>query len=270
MDHMRSAVILAGGNSLRLGAEKSLLVFEERPLICWTVETLFQVADEVIIVARDEEHAERLERIISETKAEAGSEPSPKAVFTWDSITGFGPVAGLQAGMSRARGRFAFATGCDLPFLRLEVINRLYELADVMEGYEAAVPVHPNGFFEPLHAVYTREKMQSACRRAQENGERRIHVPLQELFVNRVSIDIFRPLDPELLSFFNLNTRADLERARALWPDNRQKGFLRGSNVAFQNQINYIDYHYEERNPHQPPEGIPEDKGNKNGHQYQH
>ena len=111
-----------------------------------------------------------------------------------------------------------------MPFLKLEVIDRLFELADVMEGYEAAVPVQPNGFFEPLHSVYDREKMQIACIRALENGERRIHVPLQELCVNHISIDQLRPLDPDLLSFFNLNTRADLETARALWPDHRQKG----------------------------------------------
>lgn len=220
---MRSSVILAGGNSLRLGAEKSLLEFEGKSLICWTVEILSQATDEVIIVARDRRHAERLERTIFESNADAGSELS-KAFFTWDSIPGFGPVAGLEAGMRRARGRLAFATGCDLPFLKLEVIDRLFELADVMEGYEAAVPVQPNGFFEPLHSVYDREKMQSACIRALENGERRIHVPLQELCVNHISIDQLRPLDPDLLSFFNLNTRADLETARALWPDQRQKG----------------------------------------------
>lgn len=220
---MRSSVILAGGNGLRLGAEKSLLEFDDKPLICWTVEILSQTADEVIIVARDRRHAESLERIIFESNADAGSELS-KAFFTWDSIPGFGPVAGLEAGMRRARGRLAFATGCDLPFLKLEVIDRLFELADVMGGYEAAVPVQPNGFFEPLHSVYDREKMQSACVRALENGERRIHVPLQELCVNHISIDQLRPLDPDLLSFFNLNTRGDLETARALWPDHRQKG----------------------------------------------
>jgi molybdenum cofactor guanylyltransferase len=221
---MRSSVILAGGNGLRLGAEKSLLEFDDKPLICWTVEILSQAADEVIIVARDRRHAESLERIIFESNADAGSEPPPKAFFTWDSIPGFGPVAGLEAGMRRARGRLAFATGCDLPFLKLEVIDRLFELADVMEGYEAAVPVQPNGFFEPLHSVYDREKMQSACIRALEKGERRIHVPLQELCVNHISIDQLRPLDPDLLSFFNLNTRGDLETARALWSDHRQKG----------------------------------------------
>jgi molybdopterin-guanine dinucleotide biosynthesis protein A len=221
---MRSSVILAGGNGLRLGAEKSLLEFDDKPLICWTVEILSQAADEVIIVARDRRHAERLERIIFESNADAGSEPPPKAFFTWDSIPGFGPVAGLEAGMRRARGRLAFATGCDLPFLKLEVIDRLFELADDMDGYEAAVPVQPNGFFEPLHSVYDREKMQYACKRALEKGERRIHVPLQELSVNHVSIDQLRQLDPDLLSFFNLNTRGDLETARALWPDHRQKG----------------------------------------------
>ncbi len=222
---MRSSVILAGGNGLRLGAEKSLLQFEGKSLICWTLKILSQAADEVIIVARDRRHAESLETIIFESNEDAGSELS-KAVFTWDSIPGFGPVAGLEAGMRRARGRLAFATGCDLPFLKLEVIERLFELADVMEGYEAAVPVQPNGFFEPLHSVYDREKMQIACTRALENGERRIHVPLQELSVNRVSIDQLRPLDPDLLSFFNLNTKEDLETARALWQDHRQKGLL--------------------------------------------
>ena len=220
---MRSSVILAGGNGLRLGAEKSLLEFDDKPLIFWTVKILSQATDEVIIVARDRRHAESLERIIFESNADAGSELS-KAFFTWDSIPGFGPVAGLEAGMRRAKGRLAFATGCDLPFLKLEVIDRLFELADDMEGYEAAVPVQPNGFFEPLHSVYDREKMQSACIRALEKGERRIHVPLQELCVNHVYIDQLRPLDPDLLSFFNLNTRGDLETARALWQDHRPKG----------------------------------------------
>jgi molybdopterin-guanine dinucleotide biosynthesis protein A len=224
---MRSAVILAGGNGLRLGAEKSLLEFEGKSLICWTLKILSQAADEVIIVARDRRHAESLERTIFESNENAGSELS-KAVFTWDSIPGFGPVAGLEAGMRRARGRLAFATGCDLPFLKPEVIERLFELADELSddsvAYEAAVPVQPNGFFEPLHSVYDREKMQSACIRALEKGERRIHVPLQELCVNHISIDQLRPLDPDLLSFFNLNTKSDLETARALWPDHRQKG----------------------------------------------
>jgi molybdenum cofactor guanylyltransferase len=215
---MRSAVILAGGNGRRLGAEKSLLEFESRPLICWTVENLSLAVDEIVVVARDEAHAERLQETISNF----AQLPEPRVIFTWDRVEGFGPVAGLSAGMKKACGNFAFATGCDLPFLNPQVIDRLFELADE-EGYDAAVPVQPNGFFEPLHCVYHRSKMLAACERAMEKAERRIHAPLQELCVRHIHVDLLRPLDPDLLSFFNLNTREDLEKARELWLEYRKR-----------------------------------------------
>lgn len=229
---MRSAVILAGGNSHRLGLEKALLEFDGKPLICWTAEILLSAVDEVVVVARDREHAGRLDEIVSNQMLPDQS-PSDQSLlnpansdqarirFTWDSVSGFGPVAGLEAGLRMARGRFAFATGCDLPFLNRMVIQRLFELADPERGYEAAVPMQPNGYFEPLHSVYDRAKMQLACQRALKRGERKIHVPLQELLVNRVPIEQLLPMDPDQLSFFNLNTIEDLNRARDLWQEKR-------------------------------------------------
>ena len=230
---MRSSVILAGGNSHRLGLEKALLEFDGRPLICWTAKVLLQAADEVVVVAKDRDHAIRLAQIILDrtfsdktisdhTNSGRTHSDQNRIRFTWDRISGFGPVAGLEAGLRMARGRFAFATACDLPFLNRMVIDKLFQLADRDSGYEAAVPVQPNGYFEPLHSVYERAKMQHACRRALESGERRIHVPLQELVVNRVPKEQFMPMDPDLLSFFNLNTREDLQRAQALWPEKRK------------------------------------------------
>lgn len=199
-------MILAGGCGSRLGAgaEKALLEFEGRPLLCWTVEKLERVADEVVVAARDEEHALLLREMV------------PKAVLAWDSVAGFGPVAGLDAGMRHARGRLVFATGCDLPFLNPGVVERLFELA---EGYEAAVPVN-RGFMEPLHSVYDRKRMIRACESALARGDRRIRAPLQELRANFVEVEELRVLDPELLTFFNLNTPEDLMRARRLWPKN--------------------------------------------------
>ena len=158
---MRSAVILAGGGSRRLGQEKALLEFEGKPLLCWTVERLLLVTDEVIVVARSEEHARRLSEL-------AGC---CSAAFAWDSVEGFGPVAGLYAGMSRAGGDLVFATACDLPFLSPMVVEKLFLLAKENVGYDAAVPQHPNGYVEPLHSVYSRVKMMAACQRAIENSE---------------------------------------------------------------------------------------------------
>lgn len=197
-------MILAGGSGSRMGAgtEKALLEFEGRPLICWTLQKLERVADEVVVAARDEEHSRLLRGHV------------PDAVHTWDSVVGFGPVAGLDAGLRSARSSLVFATGCDLPFLNPDVIRRLFELA---EGYEAAVPVR-KGFVEPLHSVYERKRMSQACEVALARGDPRIRTPLQELRANFVEVEELRDLDPELLTFFNLNTPEDLARARRLWP----------------------------------------------------
>lgn len=191
-----------------MGQEKALLEFEGKPLLCWTMERLLPVADEVIVVARSEEHARHLSELVG-----CGS-----AALAWDSVEGFGPVAGLDAGMSRARGDLVFATACDLPFLSPKVVEKLFLLAEENVGYGAAVPQYPNGYVEPLHSVYCRVKMMAACQRAIKHGERRIRAPLEELCINHVPVERLRSLDEGLLTFFNLNTPEDLERARRLWP----------------------------------------------------
>jgi molybdenum cofactor guanylyltransferase len=202
MEAMRSAVILAGGAGSRLGKEKSLIEFDGRPLIQWSVEKLAPFVDDVVVVARGPEQAGLLEDLI------------PDAAITRDGISGYGPVAGLAAGMGQARNEYVLAIGCDLPFLNVDVIDLLFELA---EGWEAAVPTRENGMMEPLHSVYKRDALLSACQRAMESGERRIRAPLSMLRVKCVAVELLKNLDPELLTFFNLNTRDDLDLARCLW-----------------------------------------------------
>jgi len=219
---MRSAVILAGGASRRLGAEKSLLLFDDKPLLCWTVERLSSVAEETIVVARDEEHSRRLEKVLSQFLP-----VSIKPAMAWDSLPGYGPVAGIAAGLGRARGKFAFATACDLPFLSPRVVERLYITAEEDSDCGGAVPVQANGYFEPLHCVYHRQKMRQACEKAMAAGERRIFAPLQEIGIRQVAVELLRPLDGDLLTFFNLNTREDMERAEYLWANRKERPSLK-------------------------------------------
>jgi molybdopterin-guanine dinucleotide biosynthesis protein A len=202
MEAMRSAVILAGGVGSRLGKEKSLIEFGGRPLIQWSVEKLAPFVEDVVVVARGPEQAHQLEDLI------------PDAVITCDDISGYGPVAGLAAGMGQAQNEYVLAIGCDLPFLNADVINLLFELA---QGWDAAVPTRENSMMEPLHSVYKRDAILSACQSAIENGERRIRGPLSMLRVKCVAVELLKNLDPELLTFFNLNTREDLDLARSLW-----------------------------------------------------
>ena len=219
---MRTAVILAGGSSRRLGAEKSLLLFDGKPLLCWTVQRLSFVAEETIVVARDEAHSRRLEKVLSQFLP-----GSIKLAMAWDSLPGYGPVAGIAAGLERARGEFAIATACDLPFLSPRVVERLFITAEEDSGCGGAVPVQANGFFEPLHCVYHREKMLQACEKAMAAGERRIFAPLQEIGIRQVAVELLRPLDGDLLTFFNLNTREDMERAEYLWANRKERPSLK-------------------------------------------
>ena len=202
MEAMRSAVILAGGVGSRLGKEKSLIEFDGRPLIQWSVEKLALLVEDVVVVARGPEQAGLLEDLI------------PDASIACDSVSGYGPVAGLAAGMELARNEYVLAIGCDLPFLNVDVVNILFEQA---QGWDAAVPMRENGMIEPLHSVYKRDALHSACQNAIEHGERKIRLPLSMLRVKYVAVELLKNPDPELLTFFNLNTREDLDLARSLW-----------------------------------------------------
>jgi molybdopterin-guanine dinucleotide biosynthesis protein A len=199
---MRSGVILAGGSGSRLGAEKALVEVGGRPLIRSTVKKLLGIVDEVVVVARDARQAARLGGLV------------PQARLAWDAVPGLGPIAGLASGLASARGEYALTVGCDLPFLKVEVLELLFQLC---EGYDAAVPVRSNGILETLHAVYHVRRMGEACERAMRRGDGRIRSPLAWLQVRQVAEDILRPLDPLLLTFFNINTKEDLAEARRLW-----------------------------------------------------
>ena len=213
MGTLRSCVILAGGAGRRIGSEKAFLEFFGSTMIERTAEIVGEVVDEVVVVARDEEQLERLRDIV------------PEARIVCDSVGGFGPVAGLAAGMAAARGDYALAVGCDLPFLNPEVLDILFNLA---EGYEAAIPAREGGFIEPLHAVYRTDPMVRACETALAMDIRKIRAPLGGLRAKYVSVELLRPVDPELLSLFNLNTEEDLSEAGRIASRLKSSGEGRG------------------------------------------
>ena len=194
-------MILAGGAGRRIGSQKAFLEFFGVTMIERTFEVVVDVADEVVVVARDADQAERLRKVVPEARVVA------------DPVRGFGPVAGLAAGMGAAGGDLALAVGCDLPFLSPRIINLLFDLAG---GHDAAVPAREGGLIEPLHAVYRAGPMARACREALALGERRIRAPLAGLSVRRVPVELLRPLDPQLWSLYNLNTEEDLYEARRI------------------------------------------------------
>jgi molybdopterin-guanine dinucleotide biosynthesis protein A len=82
------------------------------------------------------------------------------------------------------------------------------------EGFDLVVP-RLDGLVEPLHAVYARSCL-APMERLLEQGKKRINALFGLVRVRYVEADEIDRFDPRRLSFFNVNTRADLERAQQL------------------------------------------------------
>ena len=195
---MRSGIILAGGKSTRINTNKSMAQIGNKKMIEHVLDNVSGIVDEVIVVAGDLGQRGKISTVICE------------ASLTHDPIVGYGPVAGILAGLQSAKGEYVMVVACDMPFVNPDVVDFLFSLAD---GYDAVVPRWSDGNIEPLHAIYKRNSTIKACERAIEKDDRRIISPLNALSrVRYVSIDKIKEIDPELRTFINVNTTEDLER----------------------------------------------------------
>jgi len=187
-------VILAGGKGRRLGRDKSHLTLGGETLVARAVRTLSALSDDVVVVADTPEPNGNL-----------------AARLTGDVIAGGGALSGLHAGLMAARHEFALVVACDMPFLNLALLRHIASLAP---GHDAVVP-HWQGEFEPLHAVYSRQcipVIEPVLRR----GGGRIFELYAAFRVRYLEPEEIARFDPEGLSFFNINSPEDWERAQVL------------------------------------------------------
>ncbi|MFY9800559.1 MAG: molybdenum cofactor guanylyltransferase, partial [Methanoregula sp.] len=143
---MRSAVVLVGGEARRAnGQEKYFFTYLGRTFIERLVDSLHEVVDEIILVARNPEQCKRFRKI-----------EGIRCIT--DIREGIGPIGGLHAGSVAARGELIFVTACDMPCINPKVISYLF---DSIDNYDAAIPTWNPDMLEPLHAVYRRDALLS-------------------------------------------------------------------------------------------------------------
>ena len=197
---MRSGIILAGGRSTRFGGgEKSLKDVGGKPMICRVRDALAPAVDEVIVSVRDEGQRNLVYPFLREDHR-----------FAYDELRDVGPLAGILPSLKAARGEYVAVVACDMPFVNTRAVELLFAKA---RGHDAAVPVGPDGFLEPLHAVYRRAPTIRAIERSLAEGEHRITAPLKHLpDVVYVPFEEVRKVDPELQTFTNVNRAEDLPK----------------------------------------------------------
>ncbi len=196
-----TAVILVGGKSLRMGQAKASLIFDSEPLIAHIARTLERMFAEIVIVAAPEQEL-----------------PVLSAKVVRDEVAYQGPVGGIYYGLRAAGGEFSFVTSCDAPFLNTALIAYLIrQIAD----YDVVVPYWEERY-QPLHAVY-RKSVLPLLKEQLERGELRPVYLFDKVRTRKVEQDEIKTLDPDGLSFLNMNTRQDYEAALKRWRAMRQR-----------------------------------------------
>lgn len=198
-----SGVVLAGGMSRRLGRNKAVEPIEGEPLIRRVIGRLSKVTDETVVVVNDRRRANEL--------------PLPESSrVVMDAFPDGGSLGGIYTGLKASMNGWAAVVACDMPFINAALFTRML---DIRDGFDVVVPVL-DGRPEPTHALYSKVCLPNMQRRLQAD-DLKIARFFGEVRVNYVHQDEVERLDHDLLSFFNVNTQDDLDRALILAAEGR-------------------------------------------------
>lgn len=185
-----SGIILAGGQSVRMGQDKTLMSIDNETLIERTVKELQQVTDEIIIASND-----------------TCKYNLPGLREVPDIYPAMGPLGGIHAGLSAAQNYFAFVVSCDMPLFSAKLASYLLQRR---QEYDVVVPeIH--GYWEPLCAVYARGCLPTIekCLRAGVKQVFQLFQHYPELKILKINETELSTLGKAEELFFNLNTPED-------------------------------------------------------------
>ena len=189
-----TAIIMAGGESQRMGSDKATLLLGEQTLLQRVIDVVQPMFPQVLVSVRQPRPDIRLPQIC-------------------DAYPNAGPLAGLCAGLEYANSSqvtWIFAVATDMPFVQPALID---QLAQRRAGYQAVVPV-VHGQPQPLAAFYATSALGAIQAILSGPGKRSLRAALEQLNVCYVDESELQAADPGMRSFFDLDTPQDLAAAR--------------------------------------------------------
>ena len=185
-----SVTILAGGQSRRMGTDKSFIQLNGKPLIQYVFDCVKSLDLPVTIIANVKE------RYL----------PFGVPVYA-DVLPGKGSLGGIYTALHYSPTQYVLCVACDMPFLQPEL---LAHLIDLREGYCAVVPL-VNGDKQALHAVYSRDCLPTIERQL-ERDDLKIQNLFRRMRTRVVTQSTIAAFDPSFRSFINLNTPNDVSQ----------------------------------------------------------
>jgi len=201
-----TAVILAGGRGKRLGYNKALLKMGDTYLLEIIVRNIKAISDRILFVVSPNDYSHLLSIHSSLLSSNCVS-------VICDSIPNQGPLLGLIEALKWSNEEWIFLVGCDMPFIEKPLVKLIYQSRK--SGSQVLVP-RLNGFLEPLHAFYHRSCLKAA-ETAYKQGKRKIKDFYPFVNVSVLEEKAMRVIKNYQISFFNINSAEDLQRAQKIF-----------------------------------------------------
>jgi molybdopterin-guanine dinucleotide biosynthesis protein A len=190
------AFILVGGQSSRMGSDKSQLKFAGQTSVELIANALRGLASDVRLVGGNSAVSQELQTV-------------PDVHERW------GALGGIHAALTASRTEWALIVACDLPLVTKDLFSKLTSVAEV-DSFDAVVPVQNDGRVQPLCGVYRRARCLAESELLISAGEHMPRSLLNRVRTRRVAFAELSHLEGAEYFFFNVNTPIDYERAQQL------------------------------------------------------
>jgi molybdenum cofactor guanylyltransferase len=200
--------ILVGGQSTRMGSDKSQLVFGTLTGVEHIAAALGTLTQTVSLVGGDGHHHPADLRTI------------PDKHLRW------GALGGIHAALAACKSEWAVIVACDLPFLTGDLLARLWQSNSPAAGapFDAVVPIQPDERPQPLCGIYRRDSCAAVASQLIADGEHKPRALLAKVQTRWVGFDEISDLPGAEHFFLNVNTPVDYERARHILAQSTKGG----------------------------------------------
>jgi molybdopterin-guanine dinucleotide biosynthesis protein A len=182
--------ILAGGESRRMGTDKSRLVLDGQSFV-------ERIAGELLVATSSI-------RVVGNTRpTQFNLQTVPDVYPQW------GALGGVHAALSACSANWGLVVACDFPFVTSELFRRL---ASVRGEFDAVAPIQDDGIPQPLCTLYRVEPCLRVAEQLIKSGERKPIALLQSVRTRWVSFNELSKLQGAECFFDNINTPEDYAR----------------------------------------------------------
>ncbi len=203
-----TGLVLAGGQSKRMGKDKAFLKFQNKTFLKNILEALDKYCNQIVIVVNKDKsiYKNEIEGIKSEI------------AFVKDKYPYEGPLNGILSSLEIIKNKFAYITPCDTPLLNPEIIPYFYEM---INGYDAVIP-EIKGKIQPLNALYKKEALENSRSVFEKENKKSLMAFLEKIKVKYLNEEQIQKIDKNLHSYFSVNTPESYQTLLQIQTDEKE------------------------------------------------